>query len=293
MPRYISPQVQYFDSLGVPLNAGKLFFYEPSTLVLKNTYSDSSLAVPNTNPVILAVNGSPSVDIWLNGTYRVILKDSLDNVIWDKDPVGGDNSDRVPWTNWVSGITYDTGNVVVASNDRYYVAIQEPNLNQDPTTSPAWWSEIRLLRVYNASETYPANTVIQDTSGFLWRSKVLTAGAAPVLGSAFWEPAIDGFAALSDQSTITNIASGALAKNRFYRLTAAGPFTLPLASTTNSGDKIFIVHDPDVEPAVNASGGDVIRFGTTVLSAANYTGVVLNVGFSCIFVSNGTRWELN
>jgi hypothetical protein len=76
-------------------------------------------------------------------------------------------------------------------------------------------------------------------------------------------------------------------------LTAAGPFTLPLASTTNSGDKIFIVHDPDVEPVVNASGGDVIRFGTTVLSAANYTGVVLNVGFSCIFVSNGTRWELN
>jgi hypothetical protein len=293
MPRYISPQVQYFDSLGVPLNAGKLFFYEPSTLVLKDTYSDSSLAVPNTNPVILAVNGSPSVDIWLNGTYRVILKDSLDNVIWDKDPVGGDNSDRVPWSNWVSGITYDTGNVVVASNDRYYVAIQEPNLNQDPISSPAWWSEIRLLRVYNASETYPANTVIQDTSGFLWRSKALTAGDAPVLGSAFWEPAITGFTALSDQLTITNIASGALLKNRFYRLTAAGPFTLPLISSTVSGDKIFIVHDPDMEPVINVSGTDQIRIAVSTTSGANYTGILLNVGFSCILTSNGTRWELN
>jgi hypothetical protein len=293
MPRYISPQVQYFDEIGVPLTGGKLFFYEPSTLVAKDTYSDTALSVPNTNPIILATNGSPSVDIWLNGSYRVILKDNLDNVIWDKDPVGGDSSDRNPWSLWVSGVSYSIPDIVLASNDRYYVSLQEPNLNNDPISSPAFWSETRLLRVYNANETYPANTVVQDASGFLWRSKAITVGSAPVIGSAFWEPAISGFIALLDQSTVTNIASGALAKNRFYRLTSAGPFTLPLISSTVSGDKIFILHDPDVEPTINASGPDLIRIAVSVTTGANYTGFILNVGFGCILTSNGARWELN
>lgn len=294
MPRYINPQVQYFNAVGVPLTGGKLYFYEPSTLILKDTYSDTALAVPNTNPVILATNGSPAVDIWLSGVYRVRLFDQNDNLIWDKDPVGGDAGDRTQWGNWLSGISYEEGDIVVGSNDLYYVSLVDPNLNNDPVTSAAQWTEIRLLRIYNTNETYQIGTIVQDSTGFLWRAKAITTGSTPVIGSAFWEPAVSGYTALLNQTYVTVInAPTALSKNFIYDLRHAGPHTLPAISGTVSGDKIYILHNPDIEPTVNAAGADVIRIGASVTSAADYTGVLINSGVSIILKSNGARWELN
>lgn len=294
MPRYINPQVQYFNAVGVPLTGGKLYFYEPSTLILKDTYSDTALAVPNTNPVILATNGSPAVDIWLSGVYRVRLFDQSDNLIWDKDPVGGDAGDRTQWGSWLSGISYEEGDIVVGSNDLYYVSLVDPNLNNDPVTSAAQWTEIRLLRIYNTNETYQIGTIVQDSTGFLWRAKAITTGSTPVIGSAFWEPAISGYTALLNQTYVTVInAPAALSKNFIYDLRHAGPHTLPAISGTVSGDKIYILHNPDIEPTVNAAGADVIRIGASATSAADYTGVLINSGVSIILKSNGARWELN
>lgn len=294
MPRYINPQPQYFTDLGLPLTGGKLYFYEPSTLVPKDTYSDTALSIPNTNPIVMATNGSPVVDIWLSGVYRVILKDSTGNVIWDKDPVGGDSGDRVPLDGWLAGISYNIGDLVVGSNDRYYVSIVEPNLNNDPISSPASWTEFRLLRVYNANETYQIGTVVQDSSGFLWKAKAITAGSTPALGSAFWEPAIDGYSSLSNQINITTLsAAGPLSKNMLYSLNHAGPFTLPLISSTVSGDKIVLLHNPDLNPSIVASGSDVIRVAPRSTFALDYNDVLLNIGASIVLTSNGTRWELN
>lgn len=294
MPRYISPQVQYFNDLGIPLTGGKLYFYEPSTLILKDTYSDTALAIPNTNPVILATNGSPAVDIWLSGVYRVRLFDQNDNLIWDKDPVGGDAGDRAQWGNWLSGISYNEGDIVVGSNDLYYVSIVEPNLNNDPVTSAAQWTEVRLLRVYNTNETYQIGVVVQDSTGFLWRAKAITTGSTPVIGSAFWEPAISGYTALLNLNYVTVVnAPTALAKNRIYDLRHAGPHTVPAISGTVDGDIIYLLHNPDIEPTVNCVGADVIRIGASTTSAADYTGVLINSGVSIILKSNGARWELN
>ena len=89
MGRYIPPTWQEFDSNGDPLNGGKLYFYTTETLTPKNTYSDDALTTPNTNPVV-ADSAGRFGDIFLeSGTYRVILKDSDDVEIWDRDPVDG------------------------------------------------------------------------------------------------------------------------------------------------------------------------------------------------------------
>jgi len=289
MPRYINPQVQYFTDLGLPLTGGKLFFYEPSTLILKDTYSDSALTIANTNPVVLATSGSPAVDIWLNGVYRVILKDSTDNVIWDKDPVGGDSSDRLAYQDWVSGISYNIGDIVTGSNDRYYVSIVEPNLNNDPISSPVYWTETRLLRVYNANETYQVGAVVQDSIGQLWRAKALTAGSTPALGSAFWSPAVDGIDELNLLTVPSDLAGPAnLAKSNFYRLTNAGPFALPSVATATVGEPIYLIKDPSINPQIDCQVGEKIN-----ILGIQYDNFLYTVGSGLTLTSDGTEWELN
>lgn len=86
------PVLQFFDNSGSILNGGKLHFYEVGTTTNKDTYADSAKAVTNPNPVILDSAGRPDnsgspIDIWLDGAYKIVLKDSSDNTIRTKDSV--------------------------------------------------------------------------------------------------------------------------------------------------------------------------------------------------------------
>lgn len=294
MPRYISPQPQYFTDLGLPLTGGELYFYEPSTLIPKDTFSDSALSTPNTNPIVLATNGSPAVDIWLNGVYRVRLFDSEGNLQWDKDPVGGDSGDRIPLDDWLAGISYNVGDLVTGSNDRYYVSIVEPNLNNNPISSPTSWTEFRLLRVYNANETYQVGTVVQDASGFLWRAKAITAGSAPFFGSAFWEPAVDGISQLQLLTAPVNLAGPSnLVKSSFSRLTSTANYTLPDVATVAVGEPIYLVKDPAVTPTIKAKVGEKIRIGKDPTTTSLYDDFTYNINTTLTIVSDGTEWELS
>ena len=294
MPRYISPQPQYFTDLGLPLTGGKLYFYEPSTLVPKNTYSNTALTIANPNPIILATNGSPATDIWLNGVYRVRLFDAIGNLIWDKDPVGGDSGSLIAYSDWASGIEYPVGEIVTGSNGRYYVAILSPNVGQNPVSSPVYWSETRLLRVYNANETYQIGTVVQDSNGFLWKAKALTAGSAPALGSAFWDPAVDGIDELNRLTAPTNITGAVtLAKSMYYRITDSLPKTLPAVATVAINEPIYLIKDPVQTPNVAAQTGEKIRIGKDPTSTQLFDNFNFNVNTSITLVSNGTEWELS
>ena len=86
MPRLNTVGVQYFDDNGDPLGAGKLNFYETSTSTPKNTYSDSAETTTNTNPVILTAAGRQP-DIFYTGSAKIVLTDSADVQIEERDPV--------------------------------------------------------------------------------------------------------------------------------------------------------------------------------------------------------------
>ncbi len=74
---------QFIDINGNPLVGGTVTFYEPSSLILKDTWQDSSLTILNTNPIILDSRGQAI--IYGDGIYRQRLKDSLGNLIWDQE----------------------------------------------------------------------------------------------------------------------------------------------------------------------------------------------------------------
>ena len=76
-----SPKMQFFTAAGTPLVGGKLFTYASGTTVPLATYTDSTGVTANANPVILDSRGEANV--WFGPSrYTLLLKDSLDNLIW-------------------------------------------------------------------------------------------------------------------------------------------------------------------------------------------------------------------
>lgn len=99
------PKIRFFSAAGVPLAGGKVYTYEEGTSTNKATYTDSTGATENANPVILDANGEAS--IWLNGYYKIVLKDSNDVLQWTIDNVSSSPADNtVVFSEWLSnGLT--------------------------------------------------------------------------------------------------------------------------------------------------------------------------------------------
>lgn len=72
----------FFDNNGNPLTSGKVDFYIPSTTTRKATWQDAGETILNTNPVVLDAAGRAL--ILGSGSYRQVVKDRNNNVIWDQ-----------------------------------------------------------------------------------------------------------------------------------------------------------------------------------------------------------------
>lgn len=80
---------QFFDNNGNPLTSGTVSFYFPSTTTNKVTWQDAGETIPNTNPIVLDAGGKAI--IYGQGTYRQIVKDRNNNLIWDAVTAPGGN----------------------------------------------------------------------------------------------------------------------------------------------------------------------------------------------------------
>ena len=121
---------QFFDNNGTILSGGKLYTYAAGTTTPLTTYTSSSGAVANTNPIILDSAGRVPYEIWIDttSTAKFILRDSTDVLIgtWDNIPsyasslnLTGTNN-AVAYFNSVgtftssSNMTFDGSNLTVA-----------------------------------------------------------------------------------------------------------------------------------------------------------------------------------
>lgn len=92
----IGPKFYAWDRNGKPLAFGKLYTYHAGAASIpKDTYTSENGSVANGNPVIL--NGEGYANVYLSGSYSMVLKDSDDNEIWSEDPVSSSASDE--WIN--------------------------------------------------------------------------------------------------------------------------------------------------------------------------------------------------
>jgi len=69
---------QFFDANGVPLSGGLLYTYLAGTTTPATTFTSSSGAQNNTNPIVLNSAGRTPAEIWVNGGvfYKFVLKSS-------------------------------------------------------------------------------------------------------------------------------------------------------------------------------------------------------------------------
>lgn len=82
---------QFFDDNGVPLAGGKIYTYLSGTSTPATTYTSSSGATPNTNPIVLDAAGRVAEEVWLTDDvqYRLVLQTALSVQIWLKDGISG------------------------------------------------------------------------------------------------------------------------------------------------------------------------------------------------------------
>ncbi len=92
----ISPKFYGFnDTDGKPLAFGKVYTYQAGTNTSKPTYTSESATTQNANPVIL--NAAGYADIYLSGSYKVVVKDANDVEVWTADPVSDLGAGLTPW----------------------------------------------------------------------------------------------------------------------------------------------------------------------------------------------------
>lgn len=144
MTRYTNP-IQYApDGNGQPRSGALLYFFEPGTTTLKSIYSDSDFQTVRANPVVADSNGLFAVDIFINGAYKVELRDAADVTIWTVDPVESDPL-IISGQDWDTSITYGVGDLVKATDNELYRSKVASNQGNNPTSSPAQWDLVSLV----------------------------------------------------------------------------------------------------------------------------------------------------
>lgn len=108
--RAFNDREQFFNSTGDPLTGGQLFFYVGGSSTKQNTFTDSTGATPNANPIILDATGRPTTEIWLTTgvTYKIVLAPAIDTdppltPIWTEDFISGINDTSTAVSEWLAG----------------------------------------------------------------------------------------------------------------------------------------------------------------------------------------------
>lgn len=117
---------QIFDDKGEPNAAGYIEFYVAGTSTLLDTYTDSTGATANANPVILNAAGKPPYQIHgTDGTaYKAIIKDASGAVLDTQDsiyPAISTAAAATTQTLFFNNITAKTANYTVVAGDEGYL----------------------------------------------------------------------------------------------------------------------------------------------------------------------------
>jgi hypothetical protein len=120
MAVFLSPvggvAAQFFTNTGAVLTGGKLYTYAAGTTTPATTFTSSSGATAQPNPVVLDAAGRVpnGGEIWLTDgiSYKFVLKDSNDVLIATYDNITGINSNSVSFTNQQQIITATAGQTV-------------------------------------------------------------------------------------------------------------------------------------------------------------------------------------
>lgn len=160
----ILPQgyTQYLDNNGKPLSAGKVYNYIPNTTTPKTTWQDAAETTPNANPVILDAGGRAR--ILGDGSYRQIVRDRNNNLIWDAVTSSAGSGGSGPTA---------TGDGDLVGTLKPWAGVTAPNQYQfaygqelSRTTFSALFTAITSTQAAFCTSGSPTITGLADTTNF-------------------------------------------------------------------------------------------------------------------------------
>lgn len=154
-------KAQFIDAAGIPLAGGFLYTYEAGTTTPQATYTDSTAATANSNPIVLDSRGE--ANIWLSSAnYKFKLTDSEGTEIWTVDNIAAPSTALSP---------VFSSNVTISANT------SGPALLVTQTGAGA------AIRVQDSADPDSSPFVV-DTSGQVGIGTATPANAIDVAGGA-------------------------------------------------------------------------------------------------------------
>lgn len=126
-------KAQFIDAAGVPLAGGLLYTYAAGTTTPQTTYTDSTGATANSNPIVLDSRGE--ANIWLgSATYKFKLCDSTNTELWTVDNISAPTSGLSPVLS--GNVTIDSntsGTALTVTQSGTGLALKVEDQSSDPT----------------------------------------------------------------------------------------------------------------------------------------------------------------
>ena len=224
-------KIQFMNTTGTgPCSGCLLYSYEPGTTTAKATYTTADANVANTNPAVMDAYGRANV--FLDGCYKLILKNSTGSIIWTQDDI----------------CEYITSTPAISQW-------------QDSGVSPIYLSATSFSCIGDQTETFEAGLRIKstNTSGtvYSWVASSSFSGGVTTVTVVNESTALDSGLSDVDIAVLTVLNNSlpiipVSTKTTGYTITAAdcgktlnsnisssATFTLPAASAVPSNCEIF------------------------------------------------------
>ena len=82
-----NPKFTAFNNAGQPLSGGLVYTYQPGTTTPLTTYTSSSLATANPNPLVLNSAGQTTTDMYTTQAFKLYVTDASNNLQWVEDNI--------------------------------------------------------------------------------------------------------------------------------------------------------------------------------------------------------------
>jgi microcystin-dependent protein len=271
-------KAQFIDAAGVPLAGGFLYTYEAGTTTPQATYTDSTAATANSNPIVLDSRGE--ANIWLSSSnYKFKLTDANGTEIWTVDNIAAPSTALSP---------VFTSNVTISANT------SGPALLVTQTGAGA------AIRVQDSADP-DASPFVVDTSGQVGIGTATPGNALDIAGGTLQISSAGGtsrttisadstdsiFAASDDRNfTVKTNAATRLTINS-TNATSTVPVVLPANPTTSlqAATKGYV--------DLGSPAGIISPFGGTTAPSgwlACNGAAVSRVDYATLFAAIGTTW---
>ena len=273
-------KMQFLDASGAPLVGGLLYTYNAGTTTPQPTYTDSTGATANTNPVVLNARGE--ANIWLGAaTYKFKLCDANNTEIWTVDSISAPTTALSPVL---------SGNVIIdsSSSGAALKIVQTgtgpifvtQNVN-DPDTTPVIIDANNNLGIQTTS---PGAALDVGNAGSIWLSN---SGVARSIISA--DGSNSYYSAEGARSIVLKANGTTLFTINTTNATATIPIVLPADPTTalQASTKQY------VDTLTGAPAGIIMAFaGSTAPTGflACDGSAVLRATYATLFAAIGTTW---